>query len=63
VSNFCTLFGKSSCGRQAKCVQRDYVACVDDPLDAGGKMRNLTGGSIAIICPALSTRHDDRWPI
>jgi hypothetical protein len=37
-------------------------ACVDGPLDAREKMRNLTGGSIAIMCPALSTRHDDRWP-
>jgi hypothetical protein len=29
-------------------------ACVDGPLDARGKMRNLTGGSIAIMCPAFS---------
>jgi hypothetical protein len=38
------------------------VACVDGPLDAREKVRNLTGGSIAIMCPALSTRLYDRWP-
>jgi hypothetical protein len=27
-------------------------ACVDGPLDARGKMRILTGGSTAIMCPA-----------
>src|SRR5271168_2295255 len=31
-------------------------ACVDGPLDAREKARSLTGGSIAIMCPALSTR-------
>jgi hypothetical protein len=25
-------------------------------------MKNLTGGSIAIMCPAFLTRHHDRWP-
>jgi hypothetical protein len=40
----------------------DGVACVDGPLDARGKVRILTGGSIAIMCPALWTRHHDRWP-
>jgi hypothetical protein len=29
-------------------------ACMGGPLDARGKMRNLTGGSIAIMCPAFS---------
>jgi hypothetical protein len=29
------------------------VARVDGPLDAREKMRNLTGGSISIMCPAL----------
>jgi hypothetical protein len=52
VANICGLLG---------CVKRGG-ACVDGPLDAREKMRNLTGGSIAIMCPALSTRHDDRWP-
>jgi hypothetical protein len=28
------------------------VSCVNDPLDARDKMRNLTSGSIAIMCPA-----------
>jgi hypothetical protein len=37
-------------------------ACMDGPSDARGKMRILTGGSIAIMCPALPTRHHDRWP-
>jgi hypothetical protein len=32
------------------------------PLDAREKVRSLTGGSIAIMCPAWSTRHHDRWP-
>jgi hypothetical protein len=32
------------------------------PLDAREKVRSLTGGSIAIMCPALSTRRHDRWP-
>ena len=27
-------------------------ACVDGPSDARGKVRILTGGSIAIMCPA-----------
>src|SRR3954465_6198256 len=27
-------------------------ACVDGPLDARGKMRNLTGGSTAVMYPA-----------
>ena len=38
------------------------VPCVDGPLDARGKMRGLTGGSIAIMCPAFSTRRHVRWP-
>jgi hypothetical protein len=37
-------------------------ACVDGPSDARGKMRILTGRSIAIMCPAFSTRHHGRWP-
>jgi hypothetical protein len=32
------------------------------PLDARENMRNLTSGSNAIMCPALSTRRHDRWP-
>src|SRR5208337_4289809 len=32
--------------------RRDRVACVDGPLDAREKTRSLTGGSIAIMCPA-----------
>lgn len=32
------------------------------PLDAREKVRNLTGGSIAIMCPAFSTRRHVRWP-
>ena len=32
------------------------------PLGCKRKMRSLTGGSIAIMCPALSTRHHVRWP-
>jgi hypothetical protein len=35
---------------------------VDGPSDARGKVRILTGGSIAIMCPALWTRLHDRWP-
>ena len=41
---------------------REMEPCVDGPSDAREKMRNLTGGSIAIMCPALSTRRHDRWP-
>jgi hypothetical protein len=37
-------------------------ACVDGPPDARGKMRIPTGRSIAIMCPAFSTRRHDRWP-
>src|ERR1700722_18320843 len=37
-------------------------SCVDSPLDAREKVRHLTGGSIAIMCPALSARFHDRWP-
>ena len=32
------------------------------PSGAREKMRRLTGESTAIMCPALSTRRDDRWP-
>ena len=32
--------------------QERFGACVDGPLGAREKMRNLTGGSIAIMCPA-----------
>jgi hypothetical protein len=32
------------------------------PLDAREKVRNLTGWSIAIMCPAFSTRRHVRWP-
>jgi hypothetical protein len=35
-----------------RCQRHGVVACVDDPLDARGRMRNLTGGSTAIMCPA-----------
>jgi hypothetical protein len=38
------------------------VPCVDGPLDAREKVRNLTGGSIAIMCPAFLTRHHVRCP-
>src|SRR3954454_24248066 len=38
------------------------VPCVDGPSDARGKMRILTGRSIAIMCPALSTLQHVRWP-
>jgi hypothetical protein len=38
------------------------MPCVDGPLDARAELRILTGGSIAIMCPALSTRLHDRWP-
>jgi len=37
-------------------------ACVDGRSDARGKVRILTGGSTAIMCPAFATRHHDRWP-
>ena len=33
------------------------------PLGCKRKMRRLTGESIAIMCPALSTRRSDRWPM
>jgi putative transposase len=42
--------------------ERPSVPCVDGPLDAREKVRNLTGGSIAIMCPAFSTRRHVRWP-
>ena len=46
-----------------RCMQKAGVgACVDGPSDARGKMRILTGRSIAIMCPAFVTRHHDRWP-
>jgi hypothetical protein len=35
---------------------------VDRPSDARDRVRSLTGGSIAILWPALPTRHHDRWP-
>jgi hypothetical protein len=38
------------------------VRCVDGPLDAREKVSKLTGGSIAIMCPAVSTRRHVRWP-
>jgi hypothetical protein len=47
--------------RRARCASPS-VPCVDGPLDARGKMRGLTGGSIAIMCPAFSTRRHVRWP-
>ena len=34
------------------CRVASLLACVDGPSDARGKMRILTGGSIAIMCPA-----------
>ena len=37
-------------------------ASVDGPSDASGKVRILTGGSIAIMRPALLRRLRDRWP-
>jgi hypothetical protein len=36
----------------AKANFRRVGACVDGPSDARGKVRILTGGSIAIMCPA-----------
>ena len=38
--------------RRHRSAQKRVGACVDGPLDARGKMRILTGGSIAIMCPA-----------
>jgi hypothetical protein len=36
--------------------------CVDDPVGSRALKRILTGGSIAIMCPALLMRDNDRWP-
>jgi len=34
------------------CRVASLLACVDGPVDARAKLRNLTGGSIAVMCPA-----------
>jgi len=39
------------------------VAMCGRPLGCKRKMRILTGRSIAIMCPALSTRQHVRWPM
>ena len=39
-----------------------YGTMCGRPLGCKRKKRILTGGSTAIMCPALSTRRHDRWP-
>ena len=52
----------SSSTRRNSPFASSLTSCVDSPLDAREKVRHLTGGSIAIMCPALSARFHDRWP-
>ena len=54
-------FTRSAC-RRLEWPPEGVGACVDGASDARGKVRILTGRSIAIMCPALLTRHHDRWP-
>jgi hypothetical protein len=57
-----------ACAKPTGCLQRvfethrDVPPCVDDPVGSRASKRILTGGSTAIMCPALLTRHIDRRP-
>jgi hypothetical protein len=42
----------SYCNIQLRAYQAVLPACVDGPVDARAKLGNLTGGSIAVMCPA-----------
>ena len=57
MTSVLTLMGLTLSAPDHTTVSRRAVAlpsvpCVDGPLDAREKMRSLTGGSIAIMCPA-----------
>jgi len=42
--------------------ERPQESCVDGPFGFKSGSEILTSGSIALMCPALLTRHHDRWP-